>query len=142
MKKIYLFKMFLMAFVLMLLGGVNASAEEVSLSQTNIYNGGTDPADGYGKKTLTDENGNTWNAFAICNYHSKATNTQYYLQIKKYDDSNTAYYIQVPALGSKITKIEMTTKPIFIFRNPISLLWIIFKKTGLNKEAVRTKAKV
>ena len=28
MKKIYLFKMFLMAFVLMLLGGVNASAEE------------------------------------------------------------------------------------------------------------------
>lgn len=30
MKKIYLFKMFLMAFVLMLLGGVNASAEEVA----------------------------------------------------------------------------------------------------------------
>lgn len=107
MKKIYLFKMFLMAFVLMLLGGVNASAEEVSLSKTNIYNGGTGAATSYGEKTLTDEKGNTWKAYAIRNFHSKATNTQYYLQIKKYS-SNTAYYIQVPALGSKITKIEMT----------------------------------
>ena len=34
MKKIYLFKMFLMAFVLMLLGGVNASAEEVTVTST------------------------------------------------------------------------------------------------------------
>ena len=105
MKKIYLFKMFLMAFVLMLLGGVNASAEEVSLSQTNIYNGGTGAADGYGEKTLTDENGNTWNAFAIRNSHSKETNTQYYLQIKKYKN-NTGAKIKTPALGSKITKIE------------------------------------
>ena len=55
MKKIYLFKMFLMAFVLMLLGGVNASAEEVSLSQTNIYNEATGAATGYGEKTLKDE---------------------------------------------------------------------------------------
>lgn len=40
MKKIYLFKMFLMAFVLMLLGGVNASAEELTVdfeSATTAY---------------------------------------------------------------------------------------------------------
>lgn len=107
MKKIYLFKMFLMAFVLMLLGGVNASAEEVSLSQTKIYNEGTGASTSYGEKTLTDEKGNTWKAYAIRNSHSNETNTQYYLQIKKYK-KNTASYIQVPALGSKITKIEMT----------------------------------
>ena len=35
MKKIYLFKMFLMAFVLMLLGGVNASAVTVTSTFTD-----------------------------------------------------------------------------------------------------------
>ena len=51
--------------------------------------------------------GGTWNAYAIKNQHSNATSSYHFLQIKKYA-SNTAYYIQVPELGTKITSITMT----------------------------------
>ena len=51
--------------------------------------------------------GKTWNAYAIHNFHSKATNTVYYLQIKKYA-SSTAYYVQIPTMPGNITSITMT----------------------------------
>ena len=81
-------------------------AETVTLSNANIVNAGTG-ASGYNNWTITDGNSNTWHAYAIKNQHSNATSGYHYLQIKKYA-SNTAYYIQVPELGTKITQIVMT----------------------------------
>lgn len=82
------------------------SGGTVILSNENIVNAG-DAKSGYAVWDLTDESENTWSAYAIKNYHSKATSENHYLQIRKYA-SNTAYYIQVPEIGTKITKIEMT----------------------------------
>lgn len=94
--------------ILGLLVGVGTLwAEEVKLTQSCIYNNGTGAGTGYSEQSLTDENGNKWDAYAIKNYHSKDTKDQYYLQIKKYA-SNVAYYIHVPTLGTKITQLKMT----------------------------------
>lgn len=81
-------------------------AETVTLSNANIVAAG-DGQSGYQSWTIPDGNNNTWNAYAIKNQHSNATSSYHYLQIKKYA-SNTAYYIQVPELGTKITQIVMT----------------------------------
>ena len=59
-----------------------------TLSNADIVNAGTAQS-GYQSWTITDANGKTWNAYAIKNYHSNATSTYHYLQIKKYA-SNTA----------------------------------------------------
>ena len=77
-----------------------------TLSNADIVAAGAG-AQGYSSWNITDANGKEWKAFAIKNQHSNATSEYHYLQIKKYD-SNTAYYIQVPEYGSKITKLEMT----------------------------------
>ncbi len=61
----------------------------------------------YGNCSATDGDGNTWNAYAIKNQHSGATSDYHFWQIKKYA-SNTAYYVRVPELGTKITSITMT----------------------------------
>ena len=61
----------------------------------------------YGACSATDGGGNTWRAYAIKNQHSNATSDYHFWQIKKYA-SNTAYYIQVPELGTQITSITMT----------------------------------
>lgn len=61
----------------------------------------------YGACSATDGGGNTWNAYAIKNQHSNATSDYNFWQIKKYA-SNTAYYVQVPELGTKITSITIT----------------------------------
>jgi len=76
------------------------------LTNANIVAAG-DPDGGYKDWTITDNNDNEWNAYAIKNKHSNATSAYHYLQIKKYA-SNTAYYIQLPELGTKITSITMT----------------------------------
>ena len=76
------------------------------LTNANIVAAG-DPNGGYKDWTITDNNDNEWNAYAIKNKHSNATSAYHYLQIKKYA-SNTAYYIQLPELGTKITSITMT----------------------------------
>ena len=81
-------------------------AETVTLSNANIVAAGAGK-NGYQSWTITDANGKTWNAYAIKNQHSNATSSYHYLQIRKYA-SNTAYYIQVPELGTKITQIVMT----------------------------------
>lgn len=52
---------------------------------------------------FTDDYGYDWNANCICTYHSKATNTQFYIQIRKGE-----YYVQVPDTGKAIKKIVMT----------------------------------
>ena len=81
-------------------------ASTVTLSNENIVAAGTGTT-GYNSWTLHDGNSNTWYAYAIKNQHSNATSSYHYLQIKKYS-STTAYYIQVPVLGTKITQIVMT----------------------------------
>ena len=81
-------------------------AETTTLTNANIVAAGSGSTS-YKNWTMTDGNGNSWYAYAIKNQHSNATSGYHYLQIKKYA-SNTAYYIQVPELGSKITQIQMT----------------------------------
>ena len=81
-------------------------AETVTLSNANIVAAGS-AENSYQNWTITDGNNNTWLAYAIKKQHSNATSGYHYLQIKKYA-SNTAYYIQVPELGTKITQIVMT----------------------------------
>lgn len=81
-------------------------ADEVTLTNANIVSAGTG-ATGYQSWSITDDNDKEWNAYAIKNQHSNATSGYHYLQIKKYG-SNTAYYIQVPEYGTKITSITMT----------------------------------
>ena len=100
MKKIFsIFAAFLFA-------GSLFAAETRILSNQNIYDAG-DAASGYQAWSVTDDQGDVWNANAIKGKHSNATADKHYLQIKKYA-SNTAYYIQVPELGTKITTIEVT----------------------------------
>ena len=79
---------------------------DMTLTNKNIYDAGTG-ATGYGTKTITDSNGKTWNAYAIKDKHSNDTKDYHFLQIKAYA-SSTAYYIQVPEYGRRITKLEMT----------------------------------
>lgn len=80
--------------------------QTATLSQSIIYSTG-DGASGYRTLSFTDANGKTWNAYAIKNQHSNATSSQHYLQLKK-STSSEQYYIQVPAYGTKITKLVMT----------------------------------
>ena len=81
---------------------------DMTLANSYIVSAGA-AANGYAAKTITDSKNKTWNAYAIKNQHSKATSSYHFLQIRAYDSSNsTAYYIQVPEYGRKITKLEMT----------------------------------
>ena len=79
---------------------------DMTLSNSDIVSAG-DAADSYANYSMTDSKGKTWNANAIKKAHNKDTSSYHYLQIKKYA-SSTAYYIQVPEYGRKITKLEMT----------------------------------
>lgn len=79
---------------------------DMTLSNSDIVGAG-DAADSYAAYSMTDTKGKTWNSYAIKKAHSGATSSYHYLQIKAYS-SSTAYYIQVPEYGRKITKIEMT----------------------------------
>ena len=92
--------------LLMVTGIENVWADATcTLSNANIV-AGTTAATGYGSKSATDGCGNTWNAYAVKNYHSNATSSYHYLQIKAYG-SNTAYYIQVPTMPGVIKSISM-----------------------------------
>lgn len=102
-KKLHLKSLLLIA--ALLVGSSSAWAETVTLTNANIVAAG-DADSGYKTWAISDGT-NTWNAYAIKNQHSKDTSDKHYLQIKKYA-SNTAYYIQVPTLGTKITSITMT----------------------------------
>ena len=77
-----------------------------TLTNANIVAAG-DGTEGDKNWTITDGNLKEWKAYAIKKQHSNATSDYHFLQIKKYSD-NTAYYIQVPEYGNKITQIKMT----------------------------------
>ena len=88
-----------------LAGAAKAAEETVTLTAAQIKAGSGSSS--YGSCSAIDGGGNTWNAYAIKNQHSNATSSEHFWQIKKYA-SNTAYYVQVPSLGSKITQLEIT----------------------------------
>lgn len=88
------------------IGSAWGETKSVTLSNKNIVDAG-EGKDAYSGWELIDEGGNIWNAYAIKKYHSNATKSNHYLQIKKYA-SSTAYYLQLPKLGSKITGIKLT----------------------------------
>ena len=82
-----------------------AWADKVTLTNAKIVAAGAAES-GYSSWAISDGT-NTWNAYAIKNKHSNATSDYHYLQIKKYA-SSTAYYVQVPKLGTKITQLQIT----------------------------------
>ncbi len=86
-----------------------AWAAEVTLSSAQIKAGSGSTS--YGTCSATDGGGNTWNAYAIKNQHSKATSDYNFWQIKAYANS-TAYYVQVPTLGTKINSITITVSSV------------------------------
>ena len=97
------------ALCLVLLATTTQSAwgAEVTLSNANIVSMGTGSTS-YKTYTATID-GYSWGAYAIKNYHSKATKTYHFLQIKKYDSTNSiAHYIQLPTFAGAITSIKMT----------------------------------
>ncbi len=82
------------------------TTQTATLTNANIVAAG-DGSSGYNDWELTDENGKTWNAYAIKNQHSNATSGYHYLQIKK-STTTEQYYVQVPEYGTRIVKLEMT----------------------------------
>ena len=104
MKKLLLKSMLLLC--ALIVGSANVWAETATLTNAEIVAAGT-ATTGYNTYAITGGGGSTWNVYAIKNYHSKATNDKYYLQIRAYNNP-TAYYIQVPEYGTKITSITMT----------------------------------
>ena len=76
------------------------------LTNAQIVSAGSG-ASSYTSWNLTGDNDYVYSAYAIKNQHSKATSAYHFLQIKGYSNS-TAYYIQLPAIGTKINKIIMT----------------------------------
>lgn len=86
--------------------GQEKTNSTAGISNANIVAAGN-ATSGYQSWSITGSNSKTWSAYAIKNYHSNATTSNHYLQIKKYA-SNTAYYIQIPAYGVKINSITMT----------------------------------
>ena len=103
MKRVHFVKLLFVA--VLACGNILAWGADVTLSNANIVSMG-DASTSYNTHTATID-GYSWGAYAMKNYHSKATNTYHYLQIKKYA-SNTAYYIQLPTFAGAITSISMT----------------------------------
>lgn len=98
----------LLTLTLLILGGAFLSpawADTVTLSSAQIKSGTSSAS--YGICSATDGGGNIWYAYAYKNQHSNATSAYHYWQIKKYA-SSTAYYVQVPTLGTKITQLRIT----------------------------------
>lgn len=103
MKRIHFVKWLLVA--VLTTGSLNAWGAEVTLSNADIVKMG-DANSSYATHSTTID-GYSWEAYAIKNFHSNATNTYHFLQIKKYA-SSTAYYIQLPTFSGAITSIKMT----------------------------------
>lgn len=109
----------------------------VTLSNANIVEAGD--AASYSLWTLKDEAGNEWSAYAIKNKHSNATSGYHFLQIKK-SDSSTQYYIHIPEIGTKITKIVMSvsssSKPMDGGSNTATLFFSANNTTSATGESV------
>lgn len=106
MKQKLLQKVMLLLFAL-IAGSTSVWADDVSVTLTSAQIKAGTGSSSYGACSATDGNGNTWNAYAIKNQHSAATSDYNFWQIKKYA-SSTAYYVQVPTLGTKIKSITIT----------------------------------
>ena len=110
----------------------------VTLTNANIVAAG-DAATSYDSWDLEDEEGNEWSAYAIKNKHSNATSAYHFLQIKK-SDSSTQYFIHIPEIGTKITKIVMTvssySKPMDGGSNTASLFFSSNNTTSATGEGV------
>lgn len=110
----------------------------VTLTNANIVAAG-EAASGYSSWTLEDEEGNEWSAYAIKGKHSNATSGYHFLQIKK-SDSSTQYYIHIPEIGTKITKIVMTvsssSKPMDGGSNTATLFFSSDNTTSTTGEGV------
>ena len=104
MKRLHLLKTVLLLCAL-IVGSGTMWGDTVTLTSAQIKAGTGSTS--YGACTATDGSKNTWNAYAIKNQHSNATSDYHFWQIKKYA-SSTAYYVQVPTLGSKITQLVIT----------------------------------
>ena len=105
MKRIHFVKLLFVA--VLACGNILAWGADVTLSNANIVSMG-DASTSYNTHTATID-GYSWGAYAIKNYHSKATKTYHFLQIKKYDSTNSiAHYIQLPTFAGAITSIKMT----------------------------------
>ena len=85
--------------------GGSGETKTTKLTNETISKGSA--ASGYDEQSATDANGFVYKAYAIQNYHSKATSSQLHWQIKKYA-SNTAYYIQLPEFPGNIKTIKLT----------------------------------
>ena len=129
MKRIHFVKLLLVA--VLAIGSLNAWGAEVTLSNADIVKMG-DANSSYATHSTTID-GYSWEAYAIKNVHSKATNTYHYLQIKKYA-SSTAYYIQLPTFSGAITSIKMTvssnTQPMTGGSNSATLYFSSSKSTS------------
>ena len=105
MKQIHFVKLLFVA--VLACGNILAWGADVTLSNANIVSMGTGSTS-YKTYTATID-GYSWGVYAIKNYHSKATKTYHFLQIKKYDSTNSiAHYIQLPTFAGAITSIKMT----------------------------------
>lgn len=86
--------------------GANPDSEEIlttELTNANIVAAGTG-SNGYKDWSFTDGNGYIYNAKCIKNYHSKATSSYHYIQIRK----DAEYCIELPQMPGLIKSIEMT----------------------------------
>ena len=91
--------------------GSGGGANTTTLSNANITavanpNNSSTQTGGYRTLTYTDDNGFKYSAYAISTFHSKATNQNCYIQIKKYA-SNTAYYVKLPDFKGNIKSIHL-----------------------------------
>ena len=110
---------------------------KTKLTNANIVDGSGSAS--YGSCSATDENGFVYRAYAIKHFHSKATNTQYYWQIKKYA-SPTAYYIQLPAFPGNIKtiklKVSSSSKPMTGGANTATLYFSSSSSTATTGDGV------
>ena len=115
MKKIYLFKMFLMAFVLMLLGGVNASAETKTSTLTFTSQcKGSGTANDNVKWTVTSDGPESDFASTKGIHYGTGTKAVSYLQLTTSGISGTIKKIVVNASGASGTsaKLDVTVNDV------------------------------
>ena len=104
MKKIYLFKMFLMAFVLMLLGGVNASAEEVAYKTLTFNKVGPNVSDYTTTWTATIDN----DKWSIANFNNNNWNNWNYIRCGSKNNASVASITTSFSIDKPISSVVVT----------------------------------
>lgn len=118
MKKIYLFKMFLMAFVLMLLGGVNASAEELTVDFesattaykdwvfTNFASQINEGVSSHGGSYFGTTGGKTTGSLRTANKISAPTSIVFYVSKQTTNEKSSTWKLQISSNGSTWTDVK------------------------------------